>query len=98
MRKTITKEVKKTTVEVVEINIVDGSPVSTPVAPIEILGTISMERANAKARNTYRGKMVAVIGLKEESTVYQMPLEQFLTLATVVEPEIVEAEVAPVTL
>ena len=95
MRKTITKEIKKTTIEVVDITIVDGSPVSTPVDSIEVMGTITMERANAKARNIYRGKMVAVIALKEESTVYQMPLDQFLTLATIVEPEI---EVEAVTL
>lgn len=87
MRKFITKEIKKTTIEVVDIQIVDGSPVSAPVAPIEIMGTITMERANAKARNLYRGQMVAVIGLKEEVTTYQMPIEQFLELATIKEPE-----------
>lgn len=90
MRKFITKEIKKTTIEVVDIQIVDGSPVSAPVAPIEIMGTITMERANAKARNLYRGQMVAVIGLKEEVTTYQMPIEQFLELATIKEPEVEE--------
>ena len=90
MRKFITKEIKKTTIEVVDIQIVDGAPVSKAVAPIEVMGTITMERANAKARNLYRGQMVAVVGLKEESTVYQMPIEQFLELATIKEPEVEE--------
>ena len=90
MRKFITKEIKKTTIEVVDIQIVDGAPVSKAVDPIEVMGTITMERANAKARNLYRGQMVAVIGLKEEVTVYQMPIEQFLELATIKEPEVDE--------
>lgn len=93
MRKFITKEIKKTTIEVVDIQIVDGAPVSKAVDPIEVMGTITMERANAKARNLYRGQMVAVVGLKEESTVYQMPIEQFLKLATIKEPvEVVEED------
>ena len=90
MRKFITKEIKKTTIEVVDIQIVDGAPVSKAVDPIEVMGTITMERANAKARNLQREQMVAVIGLKEEVTVYQMPIEQFLELATVKEPEVEE--------
>ena len=90
MRKFITKEIKKTTIEVVDIQIVDGAPVSKAVDPIEVMGTITMERANAKARNLYRGQMVAVIGLKEEVTTYQMPIEQFLELATIKEPEVEE--------
>ena len=88
MRKFITKEIKKTTIEVVDIQIVDGAPVSKTVAPIEVMGTITMERANAKARNLYRGQMVAVIGLKEEVTTYQMPIEQFLELATIKDPKV----------
>jgi hypothetical protein len=98
MRKFITKEIKKTTIEVVDIQIVDGAPVSKAVDPIKVMGAITMERANAKARNLYRGQMVAVIGLKEEVTVYQMPIEQFLELATIKEKEDEIEEVSAVTL
>lgn len=89
MRKNITKEVKKTYIEVVEIIVANGDITSVPLEDLTVMGSVTMERANLRAKRAYNGKTVAVVGLKEEITVYTMPLDFFIANATIKEvPEL----------
>ena len=84
MRKTMTREVTKTTIKVAKLEMVDGE-VKTIVLPDEIvIGNVRLERAQRMMNKKY-GEPVTVLQVIPETIVYQMPVETFIEHATVKE-------------
>lgn len=84
MRKTMTREVTKTTVKVAKLEMVDGE-VKTVVLPDELMmGNIRLERAQREMNKKY-AEPITVLQVIPETTVYEMPLEKFIEYANVKE-------------
>lgn len=83
-RKMMQREITFTSVRVAMIEVVEGEP-KTKILPDEhILGNVSMEQAQ-KELNKRFGKPVTILGLEANTKVYEMPVEEFINLATVKE-------------
>lgn len=84
MRKTMTREVTKTTIKVAKLEMVDGE-VKTVVLPDETkIGNIKLERAQRMMNKQY-GEPVTVLQVIPETVVYEMPIETFIEHATIKE-------------
>lgn len=92
MRKTMTKEVTKTTVKIAKmVKGENGLPVAE-VLPDEILiGNVTLEKAQKEVAKKY-DFVVTVFGVEPATEIYQMAVEEFIKHATLVTPE--EAEQA----
>lgn len=84
MNKMIKKEIKRTTIEVKEVSTNnEGDLVGTQLPTIEVLGSVTKERANKLARKEYPTVETVVVGkIKENVKVYEMPVDRFIELAT----------------
>lgn len=82
MRKTMTKEVTKTTIKSVEVVIVDGLPTTKPLEDIVVIGNVSKEKAQ-KVANKHFEKQVTVFGVEVETVVYEMEVEEFIKHARI---------------
>jgi len=93
LRKTMSREVTKTTVKVAKMVVAEnGLPVAEPLEDVILIGNVSMEKAQRAVNKTHEGS-VTVFGVETETQVYEMAVEDFIKHATlkVQEPEVVQA-------
>lgn len=86
MRKTMTKEVTKTTVKVAKMEMQDGAPVAVPLPDVILLGNVSLEKAQREMNKRYN-EPVTVFEVQPETKVYEMLVEDFIQVAKVREPK-----------
>lgn len=84
-QKHITREITRTTIESVKVEIVEGNPTFKEQKQFEVIGNISMDKATKLAKKQYGD--VTVTKLTPNTKKYAMPLDQFLELATEVKAE-----------
>ena len=85
MRKFMTKEVTSTTVKVTEITNVEGQPVATQLEDVTLLGNVSLEKAQRTVSKMFAGRNVTVFGVETNTKVYELPVKEFIEIATVKE-------------
>lgn len=85
MRKFMTKEVTSTTVKVSEVTNVDGQPVATQLEDVTLLGNVSMDKAQRQINKLFAGRNVTVYGVETETKVYELPVKEFIEIASVKE-------------
>lgn len=86
MRKMMTKEITHTTVKLARIVVVDGQPKSESLEDEILLGNVSLEQAQ-RTINKKLGAGVTVFEVQPETKVYEMPVEEFIVLASIREVE-----------
>lgn len=86
MRKVMTKEVTTTTLKVAKMEMVDGSPKATTLEDEVLLGNVSPEKAQKEITKKY-GHGVTVFEVIPETKVYELPVEEFLAIASVKETQ-----------
>lgn len=84
MRKMMTKEVTTTAIHLAKIEMVDGEPKAVPLPVKEVLGNVSIEKAQ-KLVTKELGQGVSVVEVYPETKIYQMEVENFIELATIKE-------------
>lgn len=84
MRKMMSREVTKTTVKVGKLEMVDGQPQAVTLPDEVLLGNVSLEKAQKQLNKKY-GEPVTVFEVIPDTTVYEMPVEEFIKYATVKE-------------
>lgn len=82
MRKFMTKEVTKTTVKIAKMEVVDGLPKATTLEDEILLGNVSLEKAQ-KVVTKKHGVGVTVFEVIPSTDIYQLPVEDFLKIATI---------------
>jgi hypothetical protein len=93
-RKTMTKEVTSTTVKLARMVMVEGAP-NAETLPDEILiGNVTLENAQ-KAVTKKHGAGVTVFAVEPKTDVYEMPVEEFIKVATLRVEAPKEEEVQP---
>lgn len=90
-RKMMTKEVTKTTVTVARIQNENGELKTVVLPPIEVVGNVSVESAQRLLKKNYDFP-VTVTGVQAETTTYEMPVEEFIKVATIKPPKESEAK------
>jgi hypothetical protein len=93
MRKMMTKEVTATKVQVAKMVLADGMPKAERLPVLTLLGNVNLEKAQKEAVKQL-GAGVTVFSVEPETKVYEMPVEEFIKVASlkVDEPEQTEAE------
>lgn len=91
VRRTLTREITTTTIKAAKMEVVDGVPQAIPLADETVLGSLNLEKAQKHIEKIH-GKGVTVFDTVRESKRYQMPIEEFISLATVVEDDDEENE------
>jgi hypothetical protein len=91
MRKMMSKEVTSTIVKMAKMEMVEGLPQAVTLPNEVMLGNVSVERAQKEATKKH-GAGVTVFEVLPETTVYEMPVEDFIKLATVKVEETEEQE------
>lgn len=86
------REVTKTTVKAAIMKVVDGSPVAEPIEDINLLGNVSLEKAQKEVNKLHKG--ATVFNVEVDTQIYEMPVEEFIQLATIKEEVPAEAEQA----
>lgn len=88
MRKNITKTVtiSRITATAVLLN-EDGTVETKPLAPIEVLGEVTLEKAKKIAMKNYHDEALVKIDVDTETSTYTMPVSEFIAHATIVEDE-----------
>lgn len=84
MRKMMTKEVTTTTFKIAKIEIQDGEPVIVELPSETLLGNVSMEKAQREINKKY-GYPVTILSLSANTLIYEMPVEEFIKIATLKE-------------
>lgn len=87
----MTKEVVNTNVKLAVLEMVDGTPQAKQLPDETLLGNVSMEKAQ-KELNKKHGKPVTIISVEPDATTYEMPVLDFIKVATVKEPQTETAE------
>lgn len=85
-RKTMTKEVTKTTVKLSKIENVNGQPQAKPMEDQILIGNVSADKAQREITKQH-GTGVTVFEVIPETTKYQMSVEDFIKHADVVKDE-----------
>lgn len=80
MRKTMSKQVTRSTIRSAKMEVQDDIPVAISNPDIEILGNYSVSRAQSLVNKKYEGSIV--LDVKVEKLVYEMNVEDFVQLAT----------------
>ena len=84
MRKMLSKEITFTHVKVAVLEVMeDGSPKAIEQPPIELLGDISIERADKMIAKDYKGKMIMIYSIETEKRTYEMEVEEFIKVASI---------------
>jgi Histone-like Protein p6 len=91
-RKMMTKEVTFTTVKLAKLEVVDGQPVIVHLPDETLIGNISPEHAQ-RLLNKKHGVPVTIFEVTADTTVYEMPVEEFIKLAKVKEEQLTIEEV-----
>ena len=87
MRKMMTKEVTSTTVKCAKMVTENGMPKAEKLEDIVLLGNVSLEQAQKHVLKNI-GQGVSVFEVVADTVTYQMPVEEFIQLASI--KEIVE--------
>jgi len=87
MRKMMTKEVTSTIVKIAKIDMTEGLPKAVELEPITLLGNIDLEKAQKHVLKK-RGAGVTVLSVEADTKVYELPVTEFLKIATL-KPEVV---------
>lgn len=82
MRKMMTKEVTKTTVKIAKMEVVNGLPQATTLEDEILLGNVGMEKAQ-KAVTKKHGAGVTVFEVVPSTETYELPVEEFIKIATI---------------
>lgn len=82
MRKMMTKEVTSTLVKVAKMEMVEGQPKAIALPDEILLGNVSLEKAQ-KTISKKLGAGATVFEVSPETVVYEMPVEEFIKVATV---------------
>lgn len=82
MRKMMTKEVTKTTVKVAKMEMVDGLPQAVQLPDEIILGNVTLEKAQKQVNKKY-DHPVTVLTVEADTIVYELPVDEFIKIATV---------------
>lgn len=86
MRKTMTREITRTTIKIAQMSMEDGTPVAVALDDDVMLGNIKIERAQREVQKKHDSP-VTVLQVIPETTVYEMPIETFIDNATVKQEE-----------
>jgi hypothetical protein len=89
MNKMMTKEITKTTVRLAKLTVENGEPKMLKLPEEILLGNVKQEAAQ-KMLNKKFGEPVAILEIFPETTVYELPVEEFIKIATIRQPK--EAE------
>jgi hypothetical protein len=82
MRKMMTKEVTKTTVKLAQMVVENGVPTAQVLADKILLGNVSQESAQKQVTKEL-GQGVTVLSVQADTVTYELPVEEFLQIATV---------------
>lgn len=85
-RKTMTKEVTKTTVKVAKMKSENGMPVAEPMEDQILIGNVSADKAQ-KEMTKKHGAGVTVFEVIPETKKYKMDVETFIDLAEEVQED-----------
>lgn len=85
-RKTMTREVTKTTVKVAKMEMKEGVPRAVALPDEVFIGNVSLQKAQRKVAKKY-DHPVTVLEVQPETKVYQMSVEKFIELADLKEEE-----------
>jgi hypothetical protein len=91
-RKMMQREVTTTFVKVAMIEVVDGEPKMVTLPEEELVGNVSMEQAQ-RILNKKHGQAVTILEVFADTKKYQMPLDEFIKYAEVVEEQLTLEEV-----
>ena len=86
MRKMMTKEITKTTVKIAKMTVENGEPKIHKLPDEILLGNVTMENAQ-KQLNKKIGEPVAILEIFPETTVYELPVDEFLKIAAIRQPQ-----------
>jgi hypothetical protein len=78
----MTKEVTKTTVKLAKMEMENGLPQAVLLPDEVMIGNVSLEKAQKEVGKKY-DHPVTVLGVEVETLVYEMPVEEFIQLASV---------------
>lgn len=85
MRKTMTKEVTSTKVQLAELVINEAGKPEAQEMPVEtMLGNVSLERAQ-KELSKKHGKALTVLSVEPNTVTYEMSVEEFIQIASIKE-------------
>lgn len=87
MRKTMKKEVTKTTVTLARMSMKDGQPFAEPMEDEVLIGNVSAEKAQKEIKKKYNDDRVVVFTVQPQTEVYEMNVEDFIQVATIVEQD-----------
>lgn len=82
MRKMMTKEVTKTIVKLAKMEIVNGVPSVSTLEDKVFLGNVDSEKAQKLVTKEF-GHGVSVLNVQAETVVYELPVEEFIKIATI---------------
>lgn len=86
-RKVMTKEVTRTIAKVVKMVVNgEGLPVAEPVGTVELIGNVSIEKANKDVQKEY-GADHSVYAVEANTDKYKMEVSEFIKHATLVTEE-----------
>ncbi len=86
-RKTMKKEVTHTTVKLARMTTDGaGNPQAEKLPDMTLIGNVSLDKAQKQAAKQFDFP-VTVFGVEPETQVYELPVEEFLKYATVVQPQ-----------
>lgn len=81
-RKMMTKEVTFTSVRIAKMEVQNGQGVIVNLPDETIIGHVSLEQAQ-RILNKKHGEPVTIFELTVNTTKYEMPVDEFITLASV---------------
>lgn len=91
MNKMMTKEITKTTVKVAKLTVEHGQPKMHKLPDEILLGNVKQEQAQ-KLLNKKFDEHIHILEIFAETTVYELPVEEFLKHAKVRQPKEETAE------
>ena len=78
----LTKEVTSTTIKLAQLQMVDGQPQAVVIPDMVVLGNVNSEQAQKLAEKEL-GKGITVFGVSAETQTYEMPVAEFIKVATI---------------
>ena len=91
VNKMMTKEITKTTVKLAKLTVENGQPKMHHLPNEILLGNVKQETAQ-KLLNKKYDQHIHILEIFAETTVYELPVEEFLKVAKVREPKEETAE------
>lgn len=85
MRKMIKREITSTTIKFGKVAMVDGAPQLEQLPEEKVTGNVSLEKAGKLMKEKHGN--VTIFEVVPETNTYEMPTDEFLQHATIVQPE-----------